>query len=79
MAFRAYDTNSFHIKANIIGPLQTNVPTVLRDGSKDAPIFAQSAGDAVDQAWQAIGTDSKQMTLTFGHTYTKPRHTDRHT
>ncbi|ELQ44102.1 hypothetical protein OOU_Y34scaffold00099g5 [Pyricularia oryzae Y34] len=49
--------------ANIIGPLQTNVPTVLRDGSKDAPIFAQSAGDAVDQAWQAIGTDMRNIVI----------------
>ncbi|KAH9433978.1 hypothetical protein MCOR27_005407 [Pyricularia oryzae] len=51
------------LQPNIIGPLQTNVPTVLRDGSKDAPIFAQSAGDAVDQAWQAIGTDMRNIVI----------------
>ncbi|TLD29275.1 hypothetical protein PspLS_03631 [Pyricularia sp. CBS 133598] len=49
--------------ANIIGSLQTNAPTILSYGFRDAPVFVQSAGGVVDQAWQSIGANMRNIVV----------------
>ncbi|TLD06163.1 uncharacterized protein PgNI_08645 [Pyricularia grisea] len=61
--FRVHDTNLSQIKANTLSPLQPSVPIVLSYGAKDGSVFVQSSGGVVDQAWQSIGANMRNIVV----------------
>ncbi|TLS24111.1 hypothetical protein PpBr36_08479 [Pyricularia pennisetigena] len=49
--------------ASNLGPLQASVPPVSTYGLIDASVFVQSPGVMVDQAWQSIGANMRNIVV----------------